>query len=137
MIVGLQHVRKLEASIETLYAVQPHQLAEAVAADLQQGLKPFYFLGTIGELMLCPIPYTYTLYPSAFTLESHEVLALNPSELVWIYRSNPGLNSLQALLRSRFCSTTAYAPSHKRRCAPPLHVWHVCEDRGDISTVVV
>lgn len=49
MIVGLQHWRKLPASGDNQFAVQPQQLAEAVAADLQQGLIPFYFLGTIGE----------------------------------------------------------------------------------------
>lgn len=49
MIVGLQHMRKLEAHGDTLFAVQPQQLAEAVAADLQQGLIPFYFMGTIGR----------------------------------------------------------------------------------------
>jgi hypothetical protein len=49
MIVGLQHWHKLPASSTTDFAVQPQQLAEAVAADLQKGLIPFYFLGTIGE----------------------------------------------------------------------------------------
>lgn len=48
MIVGLQHYRKLPATSETQFAVQPKLLAEAVAADLQQGLIPFYFLGTVG-----------------------------------------------------------------------------------------
>jgi hypothetical protein len=50
MVVGLQHMRKLPASSDTDFAVRPQQLAEVVAADLQQGLIPFYFLGTIGEL---------------------------------------------------------------------------------------
>lgn len=49
MIVGLQHYRKLPASSDTQFAVQPQKLAEAVAADLQQGLIPFYFLGTVGK----------------------------------------------------------------------------------------
>jgi hypothetical protein len=48
MIVGLQHYHKLPASSDTQFAVQPQKLAEAVAADLQQGLIPFYFLGTVG-----------------------------------------------------------------------------------------
>jgi tyrosine decarboxylase/aromatic-L-amino-acid decarboxylase len=57
MVVGLQHMHKLPASSDTDFAVRPQQLAEAVAADLQQGLIPFYFLGTIGELwpaVSCP-----------------------------------------------------------------------------------
>lgn len=53
MIVGLQHWHKLPASSDTDFAVQPQQLAEAVAADLQKGLIPFYFLGTIGERSKC------------------------------------------------------------------------------------
>jgi tyrosine decarboxylase/aromatic-L-amino-acid decarboxylase len=53
MIVGLQHWHKLPASSSTDFAVQPQQLAEAVAADLQKGLIPFYFLGTIGERSSC------------------------------------------------------------------------------------
>lgn len=53
MIVGLQHWRKLPASGDNEFAVQPQQLAVAVAADLQAGLIPFYFLGTIGECRSC------------------------------------------------------------------------------------
>lgn len=53
MIVGLQHWRKLPASGDNEFAVRPQQLAEAVAADLQAGLIPFYFLGTIGECWSC------------------------------------------------------------------------------------
>lgn len=59
MIVGLQHWRKLPAAGDSEFAVQPQQLAEAVAADLQAGLIPFYFLGTIGTTSSCavdPIP---------------------------------------------------------------------------------
>lgn len=59
MIVGLQHMRKLPATGDNQFAVQPEKLAEAIAADLEQGLIPFYFLGTIGRfkwsLALTPI----------------------------------------------------------------------------------
>lgn len=48
MVLGLQHVRLLAAGSDTEFAVRPQQLAEVMAADLQQGLIPFYFLGTIG-----------------------------------------------------------------------------------------
>lgn len=50
MVVGLHHVRLLQASSSTQFAVTPQQLAEAVAADLQRGLIPFYYLATIGAL---------------------------------------------------------------------------------------
>ena len=49
MILGLQHVRLLAASRATQFAVQPQQLEQAVQADLQAGLVPFYFMGTIGR----------------------------------------------------------------------------------------
>jgi len=59
MVVGLQHMRKLPATGDNQFAVQPQKLAEAIAADLEQGLIPFYFLGTIGRskwsLVLIPI----------------------------------------------------------------------------------
>lgn len=59
MVVGLQHMRKLPATGDNQFAVQPQKLAEAIAADLEQGLIPFYFLGTIGTTSSCavdPIP---------------------------------------------------------------------------------
>lgn len=64
MIVGLQHWRKLPASGDNQFAVQPQQLAEAVAADLQQGLIPFYFLGTIGEAAISCSIWSSSSFPS-------------------------------------------------------------------------
>lgn len=49
MVAGVQHCRLLQADTSTDFAVQPLQLEQAVAEDLQQGLLPFYFLATIGK----------------------------------------------------------------------------------------
>lgn len=49
MVAGIQHLRLLPAGSDTQFAVQPQQLEQAVAADLEAGLLPFYFMATIGE----------------------------------------------------------------------------------------
>lgn len=49
MVAGLQHSRLLPATAATHFALQPQQLSQAIEADLQLGLIPFYFMATIGE----------------------------------------------------------------------------------------
>lgn len=49
MVAGVQHLRLLPAGSDTQFAVQPQQLKQAVAEDLEAGLIPFYFMATIGE----------------------------------------------------------------------------------------
>ncbi|WIA32960.1 hypothetical protein OEZ86_006125 [Tetradesmus obliquus] len=55
MVCGLQHTRLLKASAEHDYALDPKTLQEAVAADLAQGLIPFYACATIGTTSSCAV----------------------------------------------------------------------------------
>ncbi|KAF6264901.1 aromatic-aminoacid decarboxylase [Scenedesmus sp. NREL 46B-D3] len=45
MVCGLQHTRLLKASPDNDYALDPQALQDAIAADLAQGLIPFYAHG--------------------------------------------------------------------------------------------
>ncbi|WIA12796.1 hypothetical protein OEZ85_006427 [Tetradesmus obliquus] len=55
MVCGLQHARLLKASAEHDYALDPKTLQEAIAADLAQGLIPFYACATIGTTSSCAV----------------------------------------------------------------------------------
>lgn len=55
MVCGLQHTRLLKASAEHDYALDPKTLQEAIAADLAQGLIPFYACATIGTTSSCAV----------------------------------------------------------------------------------
>lgn len=55
MVLGLQHVRLLPGKPEDDYALSPKTLEDAIAADLEQGLIPFYADGTIGTTSSCAV----------------------------------------------------------------------------------
>lgn len=55
MVCGLQHVRMLRASEQWDLGLDPETLAAAVQEDLQAGLIPFYFCGTIGTTSSCAV----------------------------------------------------------------------------------
>jgi glutamate/tyrosine decarboxylase-like PLP-dependent enzyme len=55
MVCGLNHTRLLKASAEDNYAMHSKTLQEAIAADLEQGLIPFYACATIGTTSSCAV----------------------------------------------------------------------------------
>lgn len=55
MVLGLQHVRLLHGQPDRDYALDPQHLADAIAEDLQAGLRPFFFMATVGTTSSCAV----------------------------------------------------------------------------------
>lgn len=54
-VAGLQHIRLLNGKAENDYALDSKSLEEAIAADVAQGLIPFYTCATIGTTSTCAV----------------------------------------------------------------------------------